>query len=125
MAATLHVYDRGVIMRRAWTIARQRRDEAAREAFDLNVRIVGSRIIHLRPLAAFIAETPLDLGTAQKAAWAEAKRANDQNSKTGALIIVRQGGALAPLRRRFSRALPLLIAASRWLRQRVATARAA
>jgi hypothetical protein len=127
MATTIHIYDRGAIMRRSWQLAREAREEAARKAFDLDVRIVGARIIHNRPLAAFIAAIPIDLGAAQKLAWAEAKGvfSHNGNNLGGALTVVRHHGALAPLRRRLSRVWPLLIAAARWLNSRFIPSRAA
>lgn len=55
---TIHVYNRSAVMRRAWKIAREEREKRARMAFDLDVRIVGSRIIHTKAYEAFLAETP-------------------------------------------------------------------
>ncbi|RAI19448.1 hypothetical protein CH337_11840 [Rhodoblastus acidophilus] len=110
-------------MRRAWAIARKRREEIARRTYDLDVRIIGSRVIHNRPLSAFIAETPLDLGAAQKIAWAEARKADDA-SHGGALVIFRPR-ALAPVRRRLGRVWPLLIAAARWINRRFIPSHAA
>jgi hypothetical protein len=126
---TIHVYDRGVIMRRAWAIARQRRDELARRAYDANVRVVGSRIIRAKPFEAFLVETPLDLGAAQKAAWAEARRVDSPHNAENAsvaLMIVRQG-ALAPLRRRLRgiRVWSLLVAGARALNRHFIPSRAA
>ena len=120
----LHVYDRRKIMARAWELAREVREDAARKAYDLDVRIVGAKIIHGRPLSAHIATIPLDLGAAMKQAWAEARKIN--NAPHGvALVVVRHGGALAPLRRRLSRVWPLLIAAARWINSRFIPSRAA
>ncbi|MBB4201144.1 hypothetical protein CCR94_10605 [Rhodoblastus sphagnicola] len=112
-------------MSRAWELAREAREETARKAFDLDVRVVGARIIHNRPLTAFIAEIPLDLSAAQKRAWAEAKGIAKIYTPATALVIVRHGGALAPLRRRFSRVWPLLITAARWINSRFIPSRAA
>ncbi|MCW2283664.1 hypothetical protein M2323_001436 [Rhodoblastus acidophilus] len=132
MTTTLHVYDRGVIMRRAWAIARQRREEQARQAFDLDVRVIAGRIVHNKPLSAHIAAIPLDLGTTQKLAWAEVKGINCQNdangSPHGGALIVRATVArtLAPLRRmRFARVLRLMSTVARWIGSRFILARAA
>ena len=112
-------------MRRSRQLAREAREGTARKAFDLDVRVVGARIIHNRPLSAHIAAIPLDLGAAQKRAWAEAKGVALTDTHGGALVIVRQGGALAPHRRRFSRVWPLLVTAARWIGSRFIPARAA
>jgi hypothetical protein len=95
---TVTVYNRAAIMRRAWQIARERREDIARRAYDAEVRIISSRIIHAKPFSTFLAETPLDLAGAMRTAWAEAKQGAAAPS-ANAVAIVREG-ALAPMRRR-------------------------
>jgi hypothetical protein len=121
---TIHVFNRRAIMRRAWELARQAREEKARRAFDLGARVVGARIIYARTYAECLASTPLDLGAAQRAAWAEARKVNNA-PHGGALVVVRQGGELAPLRRFRGRVLPLLLTVARWIGGRFIRARAA
>lgn len=126
----LHVYDRRKIMARAWELARESREETARRAYDASVRVIAGRIIPTKSVEMFLAEIPLDLGAAQKRAWAEAKGLSlrfEQNSapQNRGAIIVCHGGSLAPLRRRFSRVWPLLIGAACWLNSRFIPARAA
>jgi hypothetical protein len=111
MTNTIHVYDRGKIMRRAWEIARQKREEIARTAYDSDVRIVGSRIIHGKTLKAHLAGTPIDLAGAMKIAWAEAKHVHDAPSRN-ALIVVR-GDNMAPLARMHRELWPMLLTAAR------------
>jgi len=116
-------------MARAWEIARQRREEVARRAYDGDVKIIGGRIIHNRPLSAFIAETPIDLGAAMRQAWQEARNPESlSSSPTGrALVVMRPtAGALAPLRRmRMARVFRLLSGVARWIGERFIPARAA
>jgi len=124
----IHVYDRRKIMARAWTLARKAREEQARKAFDLDVRIVGTRIIHNRPLSAHIAAIKLDLGAAQKLAWAEAKGVSAQvaSKPNGGLVASRHRGALAPLRRiRFARIFRMMATAAHWIGRRFIPSRAA
>ena len=122
----LHVYNKRDICRRAWELARQHREETARRAFDASVGVVCGKITHAKPFAAFLASTPVDISAAMKAAWAESRRHNRCHMATvGAMIVPRHGGALAPLRRRFGRVLPLLVAAARWIGARFIPSRAA
>ena len=93
---TIHVHSRSAIMRRAWEIARCRREEIAREAREASARVVGVRIVYAKSLEAFISETPLDLGAAQRQAWAETRRPDVAPSRE--LDITRRS-ELAPLRR--------------------------
>ena len=123
MAATIHQISRAAVMRRAWALARQRREETARRTFDLGARIVGARVIHTRTYPEVLAATPLDLGAAQKVAWAEARagfcHCGNNPPHSGALVISRHGGALAPMRRlRFSRVVRLLASPVRWIDSR-------
>ncbi len=96
----LHVYDRRKIMARAWQIARERH---------------------------------IAIGPAQKIAWADAKGmtsfvmgvSRHGGENPGALVSLRHHGALAPLRRRLGRVLPLLITAARWIERRFIPSRVA
>jgi len=117
---TIHIISRSVTMRRAWQIARQQREETARRTFDLGARVVGARIVHARTYAECLAATKLDLGAAQKVAWAEARRDNVTAPNSGALVVARHGGALAPLRRFRGRILPLVLTVARWIGARIA-----
>ena len=121
---TITIYNRGEIMREAWRIARKAREEAAHRAHALDARVVGSRIIYVRPFSAVLAETPLDLSSAMKAAWAAVKQ-DSTAPHDGALVVLRHGGALAPSRRRLSRVWPLLVTAARWINSRFIPSRAA
>jgi len=85
---TIHVYNRGDIMRRAHQIARETREETARRAYAADATVVCGRPSHSRAFKTFLAETPTDFSAAMKAAWAEAKRANDQPAHSGALAVV-------------------------------------
>ncbi|MCW2276344.1 hypothetical protein GJ654_18635 [Rhodoblastus acidophilus] len=122
---TIHVYDRRKIMQRAHQIARQTREQTARKAFDLDVRIVGAMIIHNKPLSAHIAATPVDFAAAMRTAWAEAKGANVL-PRSQALTIARPT-PLAPFNRRmrFARVFRLLSSAARWVGARFIPSRAA
>jgi len=119
---TVNVYNRGLIMRRAWEIARARREEIARDAHaKCGVSVIGGRVIFARTFEAVLAETPIDLAAAMKAAWAEAKRgeAAPAAASRNALVVMRRG-ELAPMRRRFrfSRVLPLLARIGRFISSR-------
>jgi hypothetical protein len=130
---TIHIYNRGEIMRDAWRKARQQREEVARRAHATGARIVGSRIIYARPFEDVLAETPLDLASAMKEAWADAKRdraSYDLTERSGQLIIAAaawRSGALAPMRRRLRsiRVLPLLLRLARFASQNFIRSRAA
>jgi hypothetical protein len=127
---TIHVYDRRRIMSRAWTLAREARLDAAQKAFDASMTVVAGRITHEKPLSAFIAAIPLNLSAAQKRAWAEAKgvvSANETHSpRSTALVILRQAGALAPLRRmRFARVFRLMSTVAHWIGSKFIPSRAA
>lgn len=119
MAATIHQVSRAAIMRRAWQLARQRREESARQVFDLGARIVGARVIHARSFDECLAATKLDLGAAQKLAWREAKGVlslEQTFGQRGALVHWRRNSSsVAPLRRRLGRVLPLLARFARWI----------
>jgi hypothetical protein len=122
---TIHVYNRRDIMRRAHEIARETRLAAARETFDLDVRVVGARIIHNRPLSAHIAATPANFSAAMKQAWAEAKHAPPQASRALSIVTARPG-ALAPLRRlRIARVFRLMSTVAHWIGSRFIPSRAA
>ena len=121
---TITIYNRGEIMREAWRIARKTREEKAHRAHALGARVIGSRIVYARPFAAVLAETPLDLSAAMKAAWAAVKQA-DTKPQGGALIVVHHSGTLAPPRRRFARVWPLLLTAARFLSANFIPSRAA
>jgi len=111
-----HRFDRVAIMRRAHQIARETREADARQAYDLDARLIGARRVNTRPFQTYLAATPIDFSAALKSAWAEAKRANDQRSRANALVVMRPAGALAPLRRlRFARVVRLMSTVARFL----------
>jgi len=91
-------FDRGAIMRRAWEIAHETRAADAQKAHARDVSRIGDRIIHNRTLAAHLAETRVDIASAMKQAWAEAKITSPQPATNRALTIIR-AGAPAPRRR--------------------------
>ncbi|PPQ34757.1 hypothetical protein SAMN06265338_14013 [Rhodoblastus acidophilus] len=111
-----HRFDRAAIMRRAHQIARETRETAARQAYDLDARLIGARRVNTRPFQAYLAATPIDFGAALKTAWADAKRVAGQQSRANALVVMRPAGALAPLRRlRFARVVRLMSSVARFL----------
>lgn len=120
---TLHVFNRAAICRRAHALARTAREETARRAYEASAGVVCGKINYPRPFAAVLAATPLDLSSAMRQAWAEARR---EQLPAGALVIVRQGGALAPLRRIPSiRVWPLVVSVARFLDRHFIPSRAA
>lgn len=114
MTKTIHVYDRGKIMRRAHQIAREARKAKAQAAYDLDVRVIGSRIIHNKTLAAHIAATPVDFSTAMKDAWREA-RGEQLAPRSTALVVMGARAVAHPRRMRFARVFRLLSGVARFL----------
>ncbi|MBB4199089.1 hypothetical protein CCR94_16455 [Rhodoblastus sphagnicola] len=118
---TIHVYNKGDIMRRAHKIARDAREAKARAAWEDSRSVVCGRYKYTMTLKACLAATPVDFSAAMKQAWAEAKGVESLRvDRSRALVVVRNSFDLAPMRRRFriSRVLPLLARIARFVSSR-------
>jgi len=117
---TLHVYNRRQIMRRAHQIARETREAKARKDWEDSFEVICGRPVHTKSMKACLVDTPLDISSAMKEAWAEAKRgepARGAVDRSRALVVLRPAGALAARRRgfRLARVLPLLARVARFI----------